>query len=94
LTAVLPIGEYLDRYSALEDTCEVWMGDELLGAGCAEACAHLEEVCPDDPFWVCQHDCALLPPESVECLQHATACVADSACNVEDFVSTSKSSGS
>lgn len=90
LSAVLPVQEFLSRYASLGETCEVWAGEEILGIGCDPMCAHLAEVCPDDPNWVCDKDCAELPREIVECLAASDTCAADAGCGLAEWFGVKK----
>lgn len=88
LSAVLPIGEFLSRYTGLGARCEVWTGGEGTGEGCDAACAHLAEVCPAEAEG-CLEDCAALPREIVECAAASDGCLSESGCGALAWLATS-----
>lgn len=64
---------YLERY-AQADTCEVWLGDEVLGVGCDEACRRIDEECPERLGQPCEPVCSLLQRHFVDCLRDVPRC--------------------
>lgn len=81
LVANLDVRTFVERYAGLGgDHCELWDGEEVLGAGCRAACAHLEEVCPEADPRDCVEDCRQFPRQVVECLAATRDCDYQSRC--------------
>jgi hypothetical protein len=82
LVSVLPLATFLERYGSLGPSCAVWLGEEVRGEGCPEACAALDAVCPVVELEVCESRCADFPRPLVECMTAAQGCAAESLCGL------------
>lgn len=67
-------GEFLDRMGHGADTCEAWIGDEVLGVGCEEACTRVEGECAGSFGAPCRPTCERLQRHFVDCLANVPDC--------------------
>ncbi|MEZ4235490.1 MAG: hypothetical protein R3F59_04870 [Myxococcota bacterium] len=81
LIAVLGAKQFVARYGALGERCEVWQGDEVTGIGCDAACTELEAACPERDPAGCRADCARLPRALTDCVRAARTCDEEVACH-------------
>ncbi|MBX2801983.1 MAG: hypothetical protein KTR31_30160 [Myxococcales bacterium] len=65
--------DFEDRYGTLE-TCEAFVGEEILGVGCEGACERLSRDCPDLLGQPCGPACEQLPRTYVECMLRVPEC--------------------
>lgn len=85
LVADLSRAEFLERYGWLDEECLVWTGEEELGMGCEETCAHLANLCADDDVASCLQECAGWPRAISDCMSTAETCPADGTCNLPEW---------
>ena len=85
LVSTLDVRTFVDRYGGLGDgLCELWDGEEELGAGCRAACANVVDVCPSTVPAECLAVCSDLPRQQVECLSVAEDCNYGRRCSLPD----------
>lgn len=80
LVDYIGLDEFLDRYGALGETCEVWAGQEELGVQCEEACARYLEACPTADLRQCERQCAWSARSTTDCMMAAQTCEAQYSC--------------
>jgi hypothetical protein len=68
------LAEFLERYTPLGSDCSVWLGDEELGVGCDDACAHRGQVCGEVDASQCLRECEDQPRAWSDCLSLAETC--------------------
>ncbi|MEQ1565313.1 MAG: hypothetical protein ABMA64_06720 [Myxococcota bacterium] len=79
LVSRVSMAEFLDRYGD-RASCEVWVGDEVVGEGCEAACAAASQACRPWPEAECLSMCAGWPTAITECVTTAADCVAQVKC--------------
>jgi hypothetical protein len=85
LVDYLALDEFVARYGALGETCEVWAGEEELGVGCAEACARYRDLCEDADVQRCQRECSDSPRAITDCMVAAQSCETQQGCKDGQF---------
>jgi hypothetical protein len=84
LWGTLAFGDFISRYRDLAGLdCKYFAGEELLGQGCTEACAHAISVCNKVTSATCDQYCATAPRAQVDCLGNMTDCSGLQSCGLQ-----------
>lgn len=74
LLGTISLREFIERFSALGPTCEVFSGAETLGIGCEAACEAQVGLCPGRTSAECLLECAGWPRAITDCLAVSGEC--------------------
>ena len=84
LWGTIPYAEFFERHHDLAgDGCGLWVGGELLGIGCEEACDAVASRCSAEAAADCEASCPALARAQIECLTLTDRCEAE-FCKLED----------